>query len=285
MASSFADIGKSASDLLSDVFPGDNNKFETEVNAKASNGSKVQVVVARKDDALLATFKPTYPLSFGAVKGELKAQLSTDGKSKVDTSLNVSAVEGLKIKVGTTNTNVNGGFDYSSQNLNTNFKLDFPLQSAAAPTLEAASVFVQGKYSLGARFVYVLGNAGTAPEVEGKLGLNSQDSDLVLNVARNKKADVTLNLTSFHRLGENRTLGSKLEFVPGQLALANLTVATSNRINADTVVKARFNTARGALGFGVSNALNRNLTVEFGTDFRADLSAPSVYNVKLVYNN
>lgn len=285
MASSFSDIGKAASDLLSDVFPGSESKFETEVNAKSANGSKVQVVVSKHNDDLLAAFKPTYPLSFGAVKGELKAQLSTDGKSKVDTSLNVSAVEGLKIKVGTTNTNVNGGFDYSSQNLNTNFKLDFPLQASGSPTLDAASVFVHGKYAVGARVVYALGGSGAAPEVEGKVALNAADSDLVFNVARNKKADLSLSLTSFHRLGENRTLGSKLEFVPGQLALANLTVATSNRVCPDCTVKARFNTVRGSLGFGVSNSLSKNLSVEFGTDFRADFSAPSVYNVKLVYNN
>jgi len=286
MATSYADLGKSTSDLLTDVFPGAENKFETEINAKASCGSKVQVLVtrAKEGSGLLSTFKPTYPIIFGSVKGELKAQLSTDGKTKVDTSLGVSAVEGLKLKLGTTNTNVNGGFDYSHKNLNTNIKLDFPLIKGAAPTLDAASVFVHGNYFLGARVVTAFGNSGAAPDIESKFGLKFPEHDVVFNVAR-KKSDVSLGLSHLHRLSETRSLGSKVEFVPGQFALANLIVVTSNKVNNDTVFKARFDTTRRALAFGVSSALNPNLTVEYGTDFRADLSGSSVYNLKLIYNS
>jgi len=285
MATPFSALGQPTSDLLSDVFPEEENKFETEVNSKASCGSKVQVLLSKVRDGsgLLATFKPTYPFTFGSIKGELKAQLSTDGKTAVDTSLGVSAVEGLKLKLGTTNISVTGGFDYSNQFVNTNVQLEFPIKGEA-PTLKAASVFVHGNYSLGASVVHNLGNSGAAPDVEGKVGLNFPDNNLIFNVAR-KKSNLTLGLSFLHRLSETRSLGSKLEFVPGQLSHANLIVVTSNKVNDDTVVKARFDTSRSALAFGVSNALNQNLTLEYGTDFRADLSGSSVYNLKLIYNS
>jgi len=289
MATSFADLGKNASDLLTDVFPGTENKFEAEVNAKDAYGSKVQVIVSKvkEGNGLLATFKPTHPFTLADNRGELKAQLSTDGKTKVDTTFNVNAVEGLKLKFGTTNTNFNGGFDFSSPSVNTNFKLDFPLQAPgqSAPTLDAASVFViNGIHSVGARVVYPLANSRAVPDVEGKLGLKISGNDLFINLAR-KNAKPSLGVSYLHRLSETRTLGSKVEFFPGQVSLANVILVTSNKVNNETTVKARVDTARGSLAFGVSNALNSNVTLEFGTDFRADLSAPSTYSLKVIYNN
>jgi hypothetical protein len=112
MAALYADVGKSAEDLLSNVFPSAgaaDNTFKTEVNAKTVAGSKVQVVLDRRDDAVVATFKPTYPVSVGDVQGELKLELSTDSKSKVDTSFNVNAISGLKLKLGVNQAGLNGG--------------------------------------------------------------------------------------------------------------------------------------------------------------------------------
>jgi hypothetical protein len=281
MATSFADLGKNANDLLSEGFPGAENKVEAEINAKASCGSKVQVQVSRnKDGALVSTFKPTYPLSFGGANGELKAQLSTDGKTKIDTSFNIAAVQGLKLKLGTTNTAFNGGFDFATGAFNSNLKVDYPL--GGEPALEAASVFVHGDYAVGAKVSTPLG--APAPVVEGKLAAHHTGNAFVVNVARNKSKELALGFSYFHKISDTRSLASKADFVPGQLALSNLTLATSNKVNDDTTVKARFDTARGAVAFSVSNTLSKNLTLELGSDFRADLSN-SVYNVKFIYNN
>lgn len=110
MAALFSDVGKPTQDLISNIFPSESsNKFETEVNSKSSFGSKVQVVVTKKGDAFTSTFKPTYPVNLGETKGEVKFQLGTENKTSIDTSFNLAAVSGLKLKLGTNDTTVNAG--------------------------------------------------------------------------------------------------------------------------------------------------------------------------------
>jgi hypothetical protein len=285
MASLYADLGKSSDDLIEKVFAGDENKFETEVNAKTVSGTKLQILVSKnKDGSLVSSFKPTYPLTIGGSNAELKVDLSTSNKSKVDASFNVQAVSGLKVKVGTTDSTVNGGFEYTSSNLSTNLKLNYPL-SKGFPALDAASVFVHGRFSLGARVDYKL-NEGE-PNVEAKIQSQCPDTTVVFNVQRNR-TDLLFGLSYFHQLSATRSLATKVQFKPGSSSFASnvgITLATANQVDEKTLVKARFNTAKRTIGFGVSKVLNPNLTAEFGTEVDASLAAGSAYHLKLIYNN
>jgi len=282
MAALFADVGKNADDLIKNVFPTAENRFETEINAKTVAGSKVQVVLARQKDGMLATFKPTYPVSIGDVQGELKLQLSTDSKSKVDTSFNVNAISGLKLKLGVSDAGLNGGFDYVSGSLSSNLKVDYPQRKA--PSVEAASVFVHGHYVLGGKVVYNM--AEHTPVVEAKIERVSSDASTVIHATR-KEAELQLAVSYFIQVSATRSLASRITFVPGVASFAenvNVALATSNKVNDTTLVKARYSTSDNSLAFGVAHTLNSNLSVELGTSFPASFGAGSVYNVKLIYN-
>ena len=194
MAALFADVGKSADDLLKNVFPSAaENHFETEVNAKTVAGSKVQVILARQNDGVLATFKPTYPVNVGDVQGELKLQLSSDSKSKVDAAFNVNAISGLKLKLGVSDAGLNGGFDYVSGTLSSNLKVDYPQKKA--PSVEAASIFLRGSYAVGGKVVYELN--GNSPALEAKVERISSDASTVVHVTRTNAAEIQLALSYF----------------------------------------------------------------------------------------
>jgi len=282
MAALFADVGKNADDLLKNVFPTAETHFETEVNSKTVAGSKVQVIVARDKEAVKATFKPTYPVSVGDVQGELKLQLSTDNKSKVDTSFNVNAISGLKLKLGVNDAGLNGGFDYASGNLSSNLKVDYPQRKA--PSVEAASVFVHGHYALGGKVFFDLSEH--SPVVEAKIERVSEDASTTIHATR-KEAELQLALSYFIRVNASRSLASKITFVPGASSFAdhvNVSLATSNQVNDSTLVKARYTSSDNSIAFGLAHTLNSNLSVELGTAFPASFGAGSVYNVKLIYN-
>ena len=111
MASLYADVGKDSADLLKKVFPEKDNKFETEVNTKAACGGKLQIVANRNQDGSVSgVYKPSFDFLVAEnVKGEWKAEFSTENKSKVDLSLSPGSVSGLKVKFGGNDTAVNAG--------------------------------------------------------------------------------------------------------------------------------------------------------------------------------
>jgi hypothetical protein len=163
-------------------------------------------------------------------------------------------------------------------------KVDVPL-GGNNPNLDAASVFAHKHYLVGARVVHALGGANSAPSIEAKLGCSCDKNQLALSAARNNKGVQTFGASYFHHLGDNRSLAAKLDFNPGEFSLGNVSLATSNKVNDDVTVKARFNTRGGTLAFAATNNLNKNVTVEFGSEFNADMSGASIYNVRLIYNN
>jgi hypothetical protein len=288
MASLFADLGKCSEDLIKKVFPVEgNNNFETEVNASTSCGTKLQVLVSRNNDdgSLTSTFKPTVPLSLGDTKGELKLELSSRNQTKVEGSVNLKAISGLKVKASATDKTVTAGFEYIVPTFSANVNFERPLAGADSPVVNAATVFVHGNYYLGGRVKYPV-NGGN-PEVEGRLGTRCTDCSGVLSVLRTSRGPV-VGLNYIQRLSVTRTIAAKVQFNPQEKALGErvgITFAVANQVNDGTLVKARFNSTRGTIGVGVTNVLNNNMNLEFGTEFPANLSAPSVYNVKLVYNN
>jgi hypothetical protein len=301
MAALYADVGKAGEDLLKDGFPSVNrsgvaqSSFETEVNAKGSNGVKFQVTTSTDTETgrVSATLKPTIPFTAGGdVNGDVKVALSTSSATKVDFTSTFGAVAGLKAKAGFTDANVNGGFDYTSGSVFSNVKLDYPIRHDKPVSIEAASVFAHGKFSFGGKVVYLVGGAAQLPELEGKLAVTNPDFDVVLTGKRNSDKAVNFYLTYFHQLNSTRAIAAKASFVPGQSSLAekvNIQFAVSHKLNPDTTVKARYNTGAGAekkssAGFSVAHKLNSNLNVELGTEFPTALNGGSVYNVKFVFN-
>jgi len=291
MASLYSDLGKKADDLLKDGFPADDkNSLETEVNAKNDSGSKVQFLASRqKDGSLLAYFKPTIVTdTFHDVKGEFKVSLSTDNKSKFNASFNSNSLAGLKIKAGTTDNNVEGGFDYLSNSLATNFDLRIPLPSASvAPSLEAAAVFAHGDFSLGSHLSYTL-NGKDAPEIEAKFQKKCSASTSVLSIHRSKS--LLLGYSYFHQISSSRSLAAKFQFSPGFgsgtfLDGTELSVVGTNQVSDSTLVKARLNTRRATVAFGASTVVNSYLTVEAGTELPANGGPGSFYHLKFIYNN
>ena len=288
MAALFSDVGKPTQDLISNIFPSEGaNKFETEVNSKSSFGSKVQVVVTKKGDAFTSTFKPTYPVNLGETKGEVKFQLGTENKTSIDTSFNLAAVSGLKLKLGTNDTTVNAGFDYTNASFSTNVKLDYPVRSKDAPSIEAASVFVRGNYSFGARLAHSLAGDST-PNVEAKAQAQLGDSTVNVNVKQcPKNKTLCCAFAYLHRVSAARSLATKITFCAGKPSLAEqvgITLVSSNQVNDTTLVKARYRSQPGLLGFALSSALCTSSTLELGTEFPANLSGTPYYNVKLIYN-
>ena len=118
MAALYADVGKKGENLLTDSFPSVNrsgaavSSFETEVNARGSNGVKFQVLTSSDLDSgrVTATVKPTIPFTIASdIHGDVKISLSTTNATKVDLSSTFGSVPGLKAKVGFTDSSVSGG--------------------------------------------------------------------------------------------------------------------------------------------------------------------------------
>jgi len=284
MAAQFADVGKPTEDLIKNVFPSEpSNHFETEVNSKSSFGSKVQVVV-KKDETFTTVFKPTYPFTLGDTKGELKAQIGTENKTSVDSSFSLASVSGLKIKLGTNDTNVNGGFEYANGSFSANAKVDYPVRSKGAPKVDLASVFVHGSYSVGAHVTHKLD--GSAPEIEAKIQSELGSSSVTL-LAKQSSKDLGFGFGYLHRVSAARTLATKVCFIPGQGSFAQqvgVTLVSANQVNETTLVKARYTSRTNNLGFGISSALCPNSNLELGAEFPANLVGSPYYNVKLTCN-
>jgi hypothetical protein len=288
MATLFDDVGKSGCDHLKNVFPAGKNNFETEVTAKATCGAKIVLIAKRNADGSIAgTFKPSYGFSAGDMKGEWKAQFGTDNASKVDTTFSFASFTGLKLKAGTNDTTFNVGADYVSDNLASNLKFNYPFKGdKKAPSVEAAANYVHGCYSLGAKLLYPLDAA--VPVLEGKAGVSCGNECAVLLSGKKTEKDTTFALGYYHDLSKTRTLASCISFAPGAgatfLGGVGVVLSTSNQVSDETLVKARFDTNRSALAFGLVQTLNSNVSVELGTDFPANLaSGNSVYNLKFLY--
>jgi hypothetical protein len=279
MATNFADLGKPTTDLLSEGFAKQENSFEAEVNANASCG-KVSFLVSKKEGGLVSTFKPSHPVAFGSVKGDIKAQLATNGSSKVDLSLNVAALDGLKLKFGASNSGTNGGFDFACSRASTNVKLELP--AAGAAKLEAASVVVFGQYSLGARVAHEKGSSSTT--LEGKAAFALANNDVLLTLTRDAKTPLALGAFLNYKLNESVSVATKVELLPLAPALGNYAVVVANKVSQDTQLKVRFDSSHKTVGFAVSNVVASNLSLQFGADFRDLSSSGSVYSVKVVYN-
>jgi len=285
MAALFSDVGKPAEDLIKNVFPSDaSNHFETEVNSKSSFGSKVQVVV-KKGDTFSTTVKPTYPFTLGNTNGEVKIQIGTNNKTSVDTSFNLASVSGLKVKLGTNDTNVNGGIEYVNAAFSTNVKVDYPVRSKDAPSVEVASVFVHGNYTCGARLAHSLAGP-SSPNIEAKLQGDLGNSTVSLNVKEASK-NLSFAFGYLHRVSASRTLATKVTFSPGHSSFAQqvgVTLVSANQVNETTLVKARYSSQPGLLAFGISSALCKSSTLELGAEFPANLSGAPYYSAKLSYN-
>ena len=126
------------------------------------------------------------------------------------------------------------------------------------------------------------------PEIEAKIGSDSGRNSVTLSGKRAGSGALSFSTHYFKKINDDRTVAARLNFAPGAssfLAGSSLCVATSNKINADTTVKARFDSSTSRVGFGVVQVLNPNLKVEFGTHFPASLAAGSVYSFRLIYDN
>jgi len=290
MASLYADVEKTSDDLQKEVFPQGKNNFETEFVSKHANGTKVQTIFAlQKDGSLFGTLKTTCQCScIPEVKSEFKAQLATNNQTKIDSTFASDHVPGLKLKLGTTDTNVNGGFDYVHSSIAANFKLDLPFRGSTPGSLEGAAVFVTGSFSIGAKTSYVLSGKDN-PEFETKLAKKSDSHSVALTVQRLKNAELLLGLGYFNKLSDSKSVAVKLHVSPNNagffLSKSELSVVASNQINVNTLVKARFNTSSATVAFGVSNVINENLKVELGTELPVSGAPGSLYNLKFIYGN
>eukprot|EP00211_Chloroparvula_japonica_P017040 CAMPEP_0119128134 /NCGR_PEP_ID=MMETSP1310-20130426/6402_1 /TAXON_ID=464262 /ORGANISM="Genus nov. species nov., Strain RCC2339" /LENGTH=303 /DNA_ID=CAMNT_0007118443 /DNA_START=97 /DNA_END=1008 /DNA_ORIENTATION=+ len=302
MASLYADVGKTGSDLLSDGFPKVNkagepeNGFETEVNAKGADGVKFQVVSSTNANGqVTATFKPTVPVVVADTKSDVKFSLDTANKTKIDVASTFGAVPGLKVKVGANDSNVNAGFEFKNDLVASNFKLDYPVRQddpvfKKPATIDAAAVFLTGNVSLGARVLYELASAGKLPEFETKVAFNNPDYSVVLAGKRDKSSKVNGDVTYHHTLSAARALAVRLSCNPGDgsiLSNVGVSFAVSHQVNSETNVKARFETGvsqKSSAAFALDHQVNKNLSIEAGTQFPTSLNQPAVYNLKVVFN-
>uniref|UniRef100_A0A7S4UQP2 Uncharacterized protein n=1 Tax=Paramoeba aestuarina TaxID=180227 RepID=A0A7S4UQP2_9EUKA len=291
MATHFDDVGKAGNDHVKNVYASNKDNVEAELTAKASCGAKVVFIAKRNADGTISgTFKPSQTFSFSGngVSGEWKGAFATDNSSKIDTTFTFASLAGFKLKAGTNDTILNFGADYVTGSLASSLNYSHPFRDAKkAPKVEAAANYGHGCYSFGAKVSYPI---DSAPTLEGKFGLHcggkGDECSLVLS---GKKSDDGTNFAAnyFHELSKTRTLASTINFAPGSgatfLGAFGVILSAANQVNADTLVKARYDTERSALGFGLVQAVNSNVTLEVGTDFPAALSGNSVYNLKFVY--
>jgi len=259
----FGDLGKRVNDLLTKDFPSEKQENKLSWKGKTTNDVTVETsFFQRKDGSILGIFAPKYKhkdwnttfLVDVNTKKEVKAEVSAE---------DLLGVDGLKTTLtGFSKGNDNYGnlgVEYKHELATVTASVDYG--KASGSTVKASAVIGAQGIALGASTEYFFGGESELKELTTVLSYSSDEFDItgfgrILSQSDEDKNE--LGATYFHKINKEWQVGAEATFETANTeAKPKLTFASQYKLQNDTVLKGKFDTA-GKLGLSYQQQFNKH---------------------------
>jgi len=258
----FKDLGKRLSDLLTKEYPSEKQENKVEWKGAAPNNVNVETnFVQKKDGSWVGTLIPKYKYKeYGAT---VSAELTTKKEFKAEVAVEDKITTGLKTTI-TGNSKGDDlfatlGFDYTHEKATVGFSADYG--KANGSTVKASGVIGHQGFHLGGSAEYFLGQESKLNELHTILGYASPVYDVELFGRIKSQDDQDKNEVGanyFHKYNNELSFGTEIVYDTANAeAKPKLTLGSRYSLDADTVVKTKFDT-EGKLGFSYGQKFNKN---------------------------
>jgi len=258
----FKDLNKRTSDLLTKEFPSEKAENKVEWKGETSNNVSLETSLVQKSDgSIIGTFIPKYKYKEWGTT--LTAELKTTKDFKAEAAIEDQFVPGLK----TTLTGESKGEDLFST-FAVEYKHELATVTASADygqtagsTLKATAVVGSQGFSVGGSAEYFVGSSSDSSlkELHTVLGYSTDEFDLsAFGKLQNEKEANILGATYYQKVNSDLAVGTEISFDTANAdAKPKLVFGTQYRLEADTVLKGKFDTA-GKLGLSYQQKFSKN---------------------------
>jgi len=291
----FKDLNKRVSDLLTKEIPSEKQETKVEWKGQADPNVAIETsIVTKPDGSSVGTFAPKYTVKeYGTT---FSAEVNTRKELKLEVSMEDYHLAGLKTTLtGQVNHDDKWetfGIEYRHEI--GNIAASFDYGKGVGSTVKASAVVGSQGVALGGSVVYLLGNDNSdVKELKTVLSYAADNYDIsafgLMKAAEGKAEEKNqIGANFFHRFHPDWCVGAEAVFdtVPAE-AKPYLTVATQYRLQPDSFVKAKFDTA-GKLGLAYTQKYNRNVKFNFATTIdtnKLDSKGGSVFGFTLSFND
>jgi len=279
----FKDLNKRSSDLLTKDFPSE--KKENKVDWKGQTSSNLSfetTFTQRNDGSVLGTFSPKY--SIKDWNTTLTAELKTSKDFKLEVSADNQFTPGLKTTVSgeSKGEDLFGtlGVEYKHEVATFTGSVDYG--QASGSNLKTSTVLGTQGFQFGASLDYFVGssNDSTLREVNAIASYSTDEFDLgVFGKILNEKDSTILGANYFHNVSSDLQVGGEISFdTQNPDTKPKLVAAASYRVDADAVVKTKFDT-NGKLGLSYNQRFKSSRFVLSGTVDTNNLSGKNAASV------
>jgi len=279
----YKDLNKRNSDLLTKDFPSE--KGENKVDWKGETSSQVSFetsLLQKANGSILGTFTPKYRLR--EWNTTLTAELKTNRDFKAEVAIDNHFTKGLK----TTLTGESRGEDLVGT-VGVEYRHDLATFTAsvnygqtAGSTIKTSTVVGSQGFQLGADFDYFLDGTGndSALKFNATASYSTDEFDIgVFGKILNGKDSNILGANYFQRVNADLSVGAEIAFdTQNPENKPKLTAAAQYRVDADAVVKTKFDT-NGKLGLSYGQRFKSSRITVAGTLDTNNLSGKNASSV------
>lgn len=257
----FKDLNKRLSDLLTKEFPSEKseNKVEWKGEATTSTVSWETSLLQQKDGSILGTFTPKYKLKqYGTT---VTAEMKTSKDFKAEVTVEDQFTPGLKTTFTgeSKGENMVGTFgtEYKHELATVTASVDY---SQSGSNVKASAVVGRQGFTLGGSAEYLLGpHDSQLKTLHTIVGYSTDEFDLSLygKMLPEKESNI-LGAAYFHKVNADLCVGTEISFdTANSDSVPKLCFGTQYRVDADTTVKSKFDTA-GKLGLSYQQKFSKN---------------------------
>lgn len=256
----FKDLGKRVSDLLTKEFPTEEKKVEFK-GASVNNVNVESTLTQKADGSIIGTLTPIYKYKpYGLT---LTTEVSTKKEGKVEAVFDNQLADGLKL---TFTGEARGKTNFAT--FSTEYKHEYATFTGSVDygkpngsLLKASSVFGSQGFALGLSAEYLLGttDASELKTFNTTVSYSKGDFDITaFGRLISEKEKNEIGATYFQNVNSDVAVGAEVVFDTAHAdSKPKLTFGTQYKLNADTVVKSKFDT-NGILGVSVAQKFNKN---------------------------
>lgn len=260
----FKDLNKRSDDLLTKEFPSDKSENKVEWKGETANNTTQDVSLTQKSDGSISgIFTPKYKLKEYGTTFTTELKTNREFKAEVALEDQFTKVKGLK----TTVTGESKGEDLVGT-VGFEYKHEFAAATASVDYGQSNGSNVKGTLVVGSNGVqlgtsvdYFLGSSSDSvlKEVQGQLTYGTEDWDIaVFGKLQQEKESSILGAKYFQRVNPDLFVASEVSFdTQNTDAKPKLSFGSQYRLDADTYVKGRFDTA-GKLGLSWNHKVGKN---------------------------
>jgi len=258
----FGDLGKRVSDLLTKDFPSQKQENKLSWKGKTNNDVTVETSFLQgKDGSIVGTFGPKY--KHKDWNTTVSAEVNTKKEVKVEVCAeDLMSVDGLKTTLtGVSKGNDNFGtvaVEYKHDLATATVSVDYG--KASGSTVKASAVIGAQGIALGASTEYFFGGESELKELETKVSYASNEFDITGFGRISSQTDEDKNelgATYYHKIHKDWQVGAEAVFETANTeAKPKLTFASQFKLQEDTVLKGKFDTA-GKLNLSYQQQFNK----------------------------